>query len=81
MIKGYGKDVDLVVIRLVGNGKLSCSKPCYHCTRAIKRFYPFINDIYYSDWDGRIVKTTRLLITSDKLSSWYRNVCGGVFVV
>ena len=70
--EGYVKKVDLFVIRLVANGKLSCSKPCRRCTKIIKRFYPFVQNIYYSDWDGSIIKTTRLLLTSDKLSSWYR---------
>jgi len=40
----------LVVIRILKDGSLSCSKPCIHCLAYAKNFG--IKTIVYSDWSG-----------------------------
>jgi len=43
---------EILVVRVLSNGNLSCAKPCNACIRyaTIKR----IKKIYFSDWDGKI---------------------------
>ena len=40
----------IVVVRVMKNGKLTCSRPCEKCMRFIKDYG--IKKVYYSDWDG-----------------------------
>jgi len=51
-----------LVIRLSTKNKIQCSKPCYNCIETMKNLPPKIgykiNNIYYSDSTGNIVKTT-----------------------
>jgi len=42
----------LVVIRILKNGNLSCSKPCIHCLAYAKNFG--IKTIVYSDWNSNL---------------------------
>ncbi len=56
------ENVNLLVIRLSGKNKLQSSKPCSNCidimkTLPEKKGYK-IQNIYYSDSNGNIVKTT-----------------------
>ncbi len=56
------QSVNLLVIRLSGKNKLQSSKPCVNCiemmkTLPVKKGYK-IQNVYYSDCDGNIVKTT-----------------------
>lgn len=72
-IVGYGgKKVDLIVLRTNSKNEITCSKPCFNCSRAIRRKYNFINKIYYSNWNGIMEKTTRLTISSDWRSAFNR---------
>lgn len=74
-IVGYrdGKKVNIIVIRVNSKGELTCSKPCFDCSRAIKRNCAFINKIYYSNWDGKIEQTTRLNISSEWRSAFNKH--------
>jgi cytidine deaminase len=56
------RSVNLLVIRLSGKNKLQSSKPCGKCiemmkTLPVKKGYK-IQNIFYSDCEGNIVKTT-----------------------
>jgi len=75
-IKGYRvgeKKVNLIVIRVNSNGELTCSKPCFNCSRLIRRNCVFINKIYYSNWSGQIEQTTRLYISSEWRSAFNKH--------
>lgn len=55
-------NINLLVIRLSGKNKLQSSKPCSNCIESMKilpekKGYK-IQNIYYSDSNGNIVKTT-----------------------
>ena len=56
------ENINLLVIRLSTKNKIQCSKPCYNCIETMKKLPPKIgykiNNIYYSDSTGNIVKTT-----------------------
>jgi cytidine deaminase len=56
------ENINLLVIRLSTKNKIQCSKPCYNCIETMKKMPPKIgykiNNIYYSDSTGNIVKTT-----------------------
>jgi len=56
------ENINLLVIRLSTKNKIQCSKPCYNCIETMKNLPPKIgykiNNIYYSDSTGNIVKTT-----------------------
>lgn len=43
----------LLVVRLLKNGELGCSKPCAKCMKYIKE--QKIKEIFYVDWNGEIV--------------------------
>jgi hypothetical protein len=71
--------VDMLVIKVLRNGKLSNSAPCVKCLKsianAITKGYK-INKVYYSNETGNIeCKLLSDLINSEKLhiSSYYRN--------
>lgn len=56
------ENINLLVIRLSGKNKLQSSKPCSNCIHTMKilpekKGYK-IQNIYYSDSNGNIVKTT-----------------------
>ena len=56
------KRIDMLVIRTSQSGKIGMSKPCIKCildmlTIPQKRGY-IIKDIYYSDANGKIIKTS-----------------------
>ena len=56
------ENINLLVIRLSPKNKIQCSKPCYNCIKTMKNLPPKIGykikNIYYSDSNGNIVKTT-----------------------
>jgi len=56
------ENINLLVIRLSTKNKIQCSKPCYNCIETMKNLPPKIgykiNNIYYSDSTGNIIKTT-----------------------
>ena len=56
------ENINLLLIRLSTKNKIQCSKPCYNCIETMKNLPPKIgykiNNIYYSDSTGNIVKTT-----------------------
>ena len=70
------ENINILVIRLSGKNKLQSSKPCINCintmkTLPIKLGYK-IQDVYYSDSDGTIVKTNlRNLENEEKHYSRY----------
>lgn len=71
--------VNLLVIRLSGKNKMQSSKPCSNCidimkTLPEKKGYK-IQNIYYSDADGNIVKTTlnNLDIEEKHISKYYKH--------
>jgi cytidine deaminase len=73
------ENINILVIRLSPTNKIQSSKPCYHCIEMLKilpkkRGY-HIQDIYYSNQYGEIIKTTlRNLDNEDKhVSQHYRN--------
>jgi deoxycytidylate deaminase len=47
-----GNGDTIIVVRIIKNGKYSCSKPCEKCLAFIKEYG--IKKIIYSDWDGLI---------------------------
>ena len=56
------KKIDIIVLRVTSTGKLGMSKPCKHCIFALssiplKLGYK-IDDVYYSNDEGTITKTT-----------------------
>jgi cytidine deaminase len=73
------ENINILVIRLSPTNKIQSSKPCYHCIEMLKilpkkRGY-HIQDIYYSNPYGEIIKTNlRNLDNEDKhVSQHYRN--------
>ena len=48
--KGNIKGATLHVMRFLANGSPSCSKPCIHCQRFLKR--KGIKKVYYTNWNG-----------------------------
>ena len=73
------ESVNLLVIRLSGKNKLQSSKPCSNCIDAMKilpekKGYK-IQNIYYSDSDGNIVKTTLSNLDNEEkhFSKYYKN--------
>lgn len=72
------KSVNLLVIRLSGRNKLQSSKPCYNCIQtmkklSIKKGYR-IQNVYYSDNNENIVKTTLHALENDEVhySRYYK---------
>lgn len=70
--------IDLLVVRLNRSGKLSNSKPCGDCISKLK-YLPYnvgyyINNIYYSDNNGNIIKTNIKTLEKDELhkSSFFK---------
>jgi len=71
--------IDILVIRLTNHGKIGMSKPCLNCILQmqilpIKKGYS-INNIYYSNEHGIIIKTNLNDILEEDLhiSRFYRN--------
>jgi len=65
--------IDVCVLRVSRTGKLGNSKPCLHCVKKMINMQSQgvkINNIYYTDEDGEIVKTTlrKLYDTTDHIS-------------
>lgn len=57
--------VNLIVLRFLKNGCLSCSAPCYHCTTEISKNKCIeINNLYYSTDNG---------IAKMKFDDWMKN--------
>jgi len=70
--------INLLVVRLSGKNKLQSSKPCGNCINTMKNLptkkgYK-IQNIYYSDKDGHIVKTSLCNLDNESkhYSSFYR---------
>ena len=72
------ENINLLVIRLSTKNKIQCSKPCYNCIETMKNLPPKIgykiNNIYYSDSTGNIVKTTIKALEKEEkhYSQYYR---------
>lgn len=49
------KKVDFFVIRITKSGKLSESRPCYHCIDILSKSRLNIVNVYYSTSEGKIV--------------------------
>ena len=71
--------INILVIRLSPKNKLQISKPCSNCIKLIsiipkKKGYK-IENIYYSDADGNIVKTNLQTLENEEkhYSKYYRN--------
>jgi len=72
------ENINLLVVRLSKKNKLQSSKPCSNCIKMMailpqKKGYN-IQNIYYSDGEGNIVKTNLLSLESEDkhYSSYYR---------
>jgi len=71
-------NINILVIRLSGKNKLQSSKPCINCINVMKilpeKLGYKIQNVYYSDNNGNIVKTNlRTLESEDKhYSKYYR---------
>lgn len=57
------KDIDwlhtsIYIYRELKDGTISCARPCAACAKLIKDLG--IRNIYYSDWDGSLVREERL---------------------
>jgi len=54
--------ISALVIRVTSTGELGMSRPCAHCTislfRLPRKFGYVVTDIYYSDQNGDIIKTS-----------------------
>ena len=77
-IKKKLESIDLLVVRFSKTTKIQSSKPCNNCIKIMndnppKRGYK-IQNIYYSDSDGNIVKTnlSDLMNTEQHYSRYYR---------
>jgi len=73
--------INLLVVRFSPKNKIQSSKPCYNCIETMKN-YPKkigykIENIYYSDSDGNIIKTNlKILDTEEKhYSKYFRRKC------
>ena len=73
------ENINILVIRISPTNKIQSSKPCEHCIRMLKilprrRGYQ-IQDIYYSNTYGEIIKTTLEKLDSEEkhISQHYRN--------
>ena len=72
------ENINLLVIRLSTKNKIQCSKPCYNCIETMKNLPPKIgykiNNIYYSESNGNIVKTTIKALEKEEkhYSQFYR---------
>ena len=73
------ENIDLLVIRLSLKNKIQSSKPCYHCIEMMKilprkKGYN-IQNIYYSDNSGSIIKTTLSQLDNEEkhFTQYYRN--------
>jgi len=73
------ENIDILVIRISPTNKIQSSKPCYHCIEMMK-CYPMkkgyqIQNIYYSNTYGEIIKTTLRELDNDEkhISQHYRN--------
>jgi hypothetical protein len=71
--------INILVIRLSPKNKLQISKPCSNCIRLLsiipKRKGYKLENIYYSDADGNIVKTNLQTLENEEkhYSKYYRN--------
>ena len=72
------KNINLLVIRVSGKNKLQSSKPCNNCIQtmrrlSIKKGYK-IQNVYYSDNNENIVKTTLYALDNEEkhYSRYYR---------
>lgn len=73
--------INMLVLRFLKTGDLASSKPCANCiknmsTEPLRKGYK-IEDIYYSDYDGSIVKTSLGKLAMDDsvhVSGFYRNL-------
>ena len=54
--KDLPKKVDMLVIRLTKQNKLSESRPCYHCLLCMEKSKLNIRFVYYSTKEGTIKK-------------------------
>jgi hypothetical protein len=75
------ESINLLVVRFSPKNKIQSSKPCYNCIETMKN-YPKkigykIENIYYSDSDGNIIKTNlKILDTEEKhYSKYFRRKC------
>jgi hypothetical protein len=68
--EGKIKKVSLLSIRINRLGKLTTAKPCFRCIhnieKSIDKGYK-IENIYYSEADGSIVKSSLKKLTSEKM--------------
>jgi hypothetical protein len=70
--------IDLLVVRFSKTTKIQSSKPCNTCIKIMNDIPPKkgykIQNIYYSDTDGNIVKTNlfKLMNTEQHYSRFYR---------
>jgi hypothetical protein len=73
--------INMLVLRFLKTGDLASSKPCVNCIKnmmnePVRKGYK-IEDIYYSDYDGSIVKTSLKKLSVDDsvhVSGFYRNL-------
>lgn len=72
------ENINLLVVRLSSKNKIQSSKPCVNCIEAMKiipeRKGYKIENIYYSDADGNIVKTNLKTLDAEEkhFSKYFR---------
>lgn len=54
--KNLPRCVDIFVIRLSKSGTLGESRPCYHCLEMMEKSGLNIKYIYYSNYEGQIIR-------------------------
>jgi len=73
------ENINILVIRLSTKNKIQCSKPCSNCIETMINLPPKkgykVQNIYYSDMFGDIVKTTLNTLEKEErhYSRFYRN--------
>lgn len=53
LLKSKDRGDTLLVVRVLKNGSLACSKPCSKCMVYIREHG--IKELFYIDWDGNVV--------------------------
>lgn len=73
--EGRIKNVSILIIRTNKLGELISSKPCLHCIKKMNSVIKIgyrITNVYYSDKDGEIVKTSLSKLSQE----CDKHVCG-----
>jgi len=80
------ESINILVVRLSSKNKIQSSKPCNNCIEAMKRIpekkgYK-IENVYYSDENGNIIKTNLKILDSEEkhYSKYFRRKSSNLIV-